>query len=91
MSTSQVSAAICPVDCWIDGLVSRHVGLQIHNMRLVTIKRDAERLISEHGLVAHAKAVEGARAARRRRNIRLEKYLTKVAQEIMRRAEIKTR
>jgi hypothetical protein len=59
MSNTHVSATICPVDSRFGRLVRRYAALQFHNMRLVTIKREAERLISEHGLVAHDRALEG--------------------------------
>ena len=49
------------------------------------IKQEAEKLIRDHGQAAYDKACEAMRAARRRRNVRLEKYLAKVAQEIGRR------
>ena len=42
------------------------------------IKQEAEKLIRDHGQAAYDKECEDMRAARRRRNFRLEKYLAKV-------------
>jgi hypothetical protein len=55
-------------------------------MRVAAIRQEANKLIREFGSLAYDKALEAARAARRRRNVRLEKYLAKVAQEIERNA-----
>lgn len=49
------------------------------------IREQAERLIREHQDLAYAKAQDAARAARRSRNARLERFLQKVAAEIERR------
>ena len=38
------------------------------------IKQEAEKLIRDYGQAASDKACEAMRAARRRRNVRLEKY-----------------
>ncbi len=53
-------------------------------MRLLAVKQEAEKLTRENGPTAYEKAVEEVRAARRRRNARLEKFLVKVAEEIKR-------
>ena len=54
-------------------------------MRVEAIREEAEKLIREYGQMAYDKACEEVRAARQRRNVRLEKYRAKVAQEIERR------
>jgi hypothetical protein len=53
-------------------------------MRSIAIKQEAEKLICQYGLAAYEKALEEARAARRRRNVRLERFLVKVAEKIER-------
>jgi hypothetical protein len=55
-------------------------------MRVVAIRDGAEKLIREHGETAYDKACEAVRAARRHRNVRLEKYLIEVTREIGRRS-----
>ena len=49
------------------------------------IEQHAEQLVRDYGDAAFDNAQEAARAAHRRRNSRLERYLTKVAREIARR------
>lgn len=53
-------------------------------MRLIAIKQEAEKLICQYGPTAYEKALEEARAARRHRNVRLAKFLAKVAEKIER-------
>ena len=53
-------------------------------MSAKAIKEEAEKLIRDQGQAAYDKACEAMRAARRHRNVRLEEYLAKVAQEIAR-------
>jgi tellurite resistance protein len=55
-------------------------------MRQQAIKDEAERLVSEFGSDAYDKAREAMREARRRRNIRLERYFAKVAVAIAHRS-----
>ena len=53
-------------------------------MRLLEVKQEAEKLVRQYGPTAYERALEEARAARRRRNVRLEKFLVKVAKTIER-------
>lgn len=48
------------------------------------VKDEAERLIREHGAEAYTTAREAMRMARKRRNVRLERYLAQVALEVAR-------
>jgi hypothetical protein len=48
-------------------------------MRKQAIKEEAERLAVEFGDAAYGKAREAMREARRRKNVRLERYFAKVA------------
>jgi len=52
------------------------------NMRRQAIKDEANKLALEFGGEAYDKAREAMREARRRRNIRLERYFAKVAMAI---------
>lgn len=56
-------------------------------MRASAIREEAERLIHQHGQMAYNEALAAVRAARRRQNIRLEKFLTKVSREVHRRMD----
>jgi len=49
------------------------------------VKDEAERLVREHGSEAYQAAREAIRAARQRRNAKLDRYLSQVALEIARR------
>jgi hypothetical protein len=60
-------------DCWSSFQVKK------------AIREQAQKLIRDHGDAAYQKAQEAVRAAHRRRNGRLERYLTNVAREIARR------
>jgi hypothetical protein len=53
----------------------------------MTIKREAERFMREYGEFAYDKVREAIYAARKRRNARLEQFLTKVARVIEIQAE----
>lgn len=52
------------------------------------VKDEAERLVREHGAEAYQTAREAMRLARNRRNGRLERYLSSVAQEVARRQKL---
>jgi hypothetical protein len=54
-------------------------------MRRQAVKNEADSLIKDFGDGAYERACEAQRAARRRRNVRLEKYFAMVALEIVRR------
>jgi hypothetical protein len=49
------------------------------------VRNQADSFIKDFGDSAYEKACEAQRAARRRRNVRLEKYFAMVALEIVRR------
>jgi hypothetical protein len=53
-------------------------------MKVKDIKDEAERLIRECGPDAYANAREAMRLAHRRRDVRLERYLSKVSLEVAR-------
>jgi hypothetical protein len=55
-------------------------------MKVKDIKDEAERLIREYGTDAYANAREAMRLARRRKDARLERYLSKVSLEVARRS-----
>jgi hypothetical protein len=48
-------------------------------MRRQSIKDEADRLLTEFGDGAHERARDAAKQARRRRNLRLERYFAQVA------------
>lgn len=53
-------------------------------MRLKAIKDEAERLVREHGPGALEFALEARLQAKRKRNLRMERYLGKVALAVAR-------
>jgi hypothetical protein len=53
-------------------------------VRKKAINDEAAKMLRDYGQAAHDKACEAMRAAHRRRNARLERFLKKVAQEIER-------
>jgi hypothetical protein len=66
----------------VKAVVGAPVSVPVRGMRRQVVKDEAEKLRMEFGEGAYEKARAAMREARRRRNVRLERYFAKVAVEI---------